>query len=738
MKNGWHPEQRILNIEEQVANGEVEKRQGNRRRASTSPFNIRSSIFNIQSFRRWARRLFLLLGVLAVLGLGVLSFCWHAWPFPIQRLEALPASPVVTDCRGDLLLRRVSHDDQWRMSVSLERMSPWLVQATIAAEDRRFRRHWGVDPLAVARAAGQNLLAGRTVSGASTLTMQVCRMMDSRPRSIGAKLIESFRALQLETLWSKDRILEHYLNAAPYGGNVRGVQAASRLFFAKDAADLSLAEAAMLAGLPQSPSRYRPDRHLQAARARQRVVLERMVAAGFISPRQCEQAAAQELQLARRSVVVDAPHAAEMALQRSPGGGRTTLDGEIQRAVLSVLHEHGRNLPAAVVQAAVVIDIEQAAIVALVGSAGPGASQFNAAAAPRSPGSALKPFLYAAAFDAGVLGADTTVYDVPIDRGSWRPDNFTRTFSGPLPAGEALRRSLNVPAILVAQGAGLERCLGVLRACGLDLPADAAARTGLSLAVGGAEVSLLELTNAYATLGRGGVARPLRLLCGENESAPMPTEGLPWASPAPQTVRALSAEACRTLDDILSSRRRRPGGMEGLDAASVPWFMWKTGTSAGRRDAWAVGHNGRYAVGVWVGVDRGAGREELVGSQAAEPALAALFALPRLRRTQADPPAPAPLIVRHPLPPPPEAGSELVILSPSAGSTLIALNGLAVIHPQANGRTQAAASAGPALQWFLNGRLLADAKRLELGAGAHELRCVDPAGRAAAVRFNVR
>ncbi|HOD80071.1 MAG TPA: penicillin-binding protein 1C [Phycisphaerae bacterium] len=680
----------------------------------------------VSRLRRWLRRVLLAFGVLIAVGLGVLSFCWHAWPFPIERLEALPASPVVTDCRGDLLLRRVSHDDQWRMSVSLERMSPWLVQATIAAEDRRFRRHRGVDPLAVARAAGQNLLAGRTVSGASTLTMQVCRMMDSRPRSIGAKLIESFRALQLEALWSKGRILEHYLNAAPYGGNVRGVQAASRLFFAKDAADLSLAEAAMLAGLPQSPSRYRPDRHLQAARARQRVVLERMVAAGFISPRQCEQAAAQELQLARRSVVVDAPHAAEMALQRSPGGGRTTLDGEIQQAVQSVLHEHGRNLPAAVVQAAVVIDIEQAAIVALIGSAGPGASQFNAAAAPRSPGSALKPFLYAAAFDAGVLGADTTVYDVPIDRGSWRPDNFTRTFSGPLPAGEALRRSLNVPAILVAQGAGLERCLGVLRACGLDLPADADARAGLSLAVGGLEVSLLELTNAYATLGRGGVTRPPRLLADEARAA---------RSPA---ARALSAEACRTLDDILSSRRRRPGGMEGLDAASVPWFMWKTGTSAGRRDAWAVGHNGRYAVGVWVGVDRGAGREELVGSQAAEPALAALFALPRLRRTQADPPAPAPLIVRHPLPPPPEAGSELVILSPPAGSTLIALNGQAVIHPQANGRTQDAASTGPALQWFHNGRLLADAKRLEVGVGVHELRCVDPAGRAAAVRFNVR
>jgi len=686
---------------------------------SISSIPSRLSIPSIPpSFRhrlwRWTRRVLIASAILLVLVTATLAYLWHRYPFPMQKLAAAPISPVVTDRGGHPLLQRVSADDQWRIVVPLEQVSPWLIQATIAAEDHRFRSHFGVDVLAAGRAAGSNLLAGRTVSGASTLTMQVCRMMEDRPRTLWAKAVESFRAVQLERLWTKEQILEHYLNVAPYGGNLRGVQAASLAYFHKDAADLSLAEAALLAALPQSPARYRPDRRLQLARQRQRVVLERMVKAGFITREQAEQAAGQEIQLAPPAREILAPHAAWLALARRPAGGRTTIDLAVQQAVETILDQRSAELPAGVQQAAVVIDIEESAIVAMVGSAAPEGSQHNAAVARRSPGSALKPFIYAAAFEAGRLNADATVYDVPIQRGGWEPENFTRTFAGPLPAGEALRRSLNVPAILTAEGTGLARCLGVMEACGLGLPPGSAGRGGLAVAVGGIEVTLLDLTNAYATLGRGGLMRRPRLLA--DEAAP------------PQ--RALGAEICRSIDEILCSRRRRPAGMQALDDSAVPWFMWKTGTSAGRRDAWAVGHNGRFAVGVWAGAVRGSGHPELVGSQAAEPALAAIFNLPALRRPQADPPPPPVLAVRFPLPPPQEAGAALCILSPGAGETLIAPGGPAVVRPRANRDGE--------LAWFLNGQLLSRSDRLELGRGLYELRCVDAAGNSSAVRFAVR
>ena len=667
--------------------------------------------------RRRLRRAAWIAGGAALAGGAMLVVLWYASPFPLQRLDGWPSSPVVRDRTGRQMLAVVGRDEQWRRPVPLEQMSPWLVKATVAVEDERFYAHAGVDPLAVLRAAGQNLGAWRTVSGASTITMQICRMMDDRPRNLLSKSIEAFRALQIERLRDKREIIAFYLNTAPYGGNLRGVEAAARAYFRKSAGDLTLGEAALLAGLPQAPSRYRPDRFAARARARRTHVLQRMTALGAITAEQCALACAEPIPARRNAEPSFASHAGWLALQRRAAGGQTTIDPIIQADVEALTRAQAAQLPPKTQIAVAVIDVAASQIVALLGSVDPRdpvGGAVNGVLARRSPGSTLKPFVYAAAMEAGLFAPDTVVYDVPIDRGGWTPTNFNDGFAGALSAGDALRRSLNVPAILVAEATGLPRCLGVIEAAGIRLPQSVHERAGLAVVVGAAEVTLLDLVNGYATLGRGGLRKPACLFVDER------AEG----------VRVMDAQICAIIDNMLSSRRRRPHGMEDREEPAVPWFMWKTGTSSGRRDAWAVGHNRRYAIGVWIGRFGGGGAAQYVGMEAAEPLLARLFDLPALR-CQADPAVPASRPAAHPLAPPRELAGPLRILSPSPGGQFIIVDGVAVVHPRANRLEK--------LNWFLNGVLLdvQSAGRLVLGQGRYELRCVDAAGEAAATTFGV-
>ena len=670
----------------------------------------------------WRRRTWAKMGLVAFVlpWLAIACFLVVSWllPFPIQRLERWPASPRVTNRDGREILAVTGRDEQWRFPVPLQQISPWLIQATIAVEDERFYSHRGVDPLALARAAWQDASAGRVVSGGSTLTMQVCRMMDNRPRTWHAKIAEIFRSVQLERLRDKTSIMETYLNIAPYGRNLRGVQSAAWTWFGKPAEDLSLPEAALLAGLPQSPSRYRPDRFAERAKQRRDTVLRRMWELGMIDERQRQLAAAEPVAIERRRKPVEASHAGWLALQRRPAGGRTTIDPRLQAEAERMVAEHVQTLPPHTDVAAVVIDIASSEILAMVGSAdpgSPGSGQVNGVMARRSPGSALKPFIYAAAFDARRLTPRSTVYDLPIDRAGWSPANFDRTFKGELTAAEALRRSLNVPAILVAEGTGLPRCLGLIEAVGVDLPPGALLHSGLSVVVGGSEVRLLDLTNAYATLGRAGTWQKPRLFLDE----PV------------QKRTVLDANICAALDEILSSRERRPAGMDKLAPHDVPWFMWKTGTSSGRRDAWAVGHNRKVAIGIWTGRFSGLGDAELTGAKCAEPLLARLFDLPSLR-TSADPPPAASWTVGQPLPAPPERSESPTIVSPRNGSTFVALSGQAIVRPRLSRSAE--------VTWFLNGlRIQSDAAaRLTLAPGRYELRSVDAAGTCSAVTFAVR
>lgn len=668
--------------------------------------------------RKWAKRSLLIACALMMLVAGALLVVWHRSPFPLERLEQWGESSVIRDSGGATLLASVGPGDQWRLPVRLDQMSPWLVKATIAVEDERFREHRGVDPIAVCRAVCDNLSKGRRVSGASTLTMQICRMMDDRERTYAAKAIESFRALQLERLKNKDEIVELYLNTAPYGGNARGVEAAAQRYFGRSARELSLGEAALIAGLPQSPERYRPDRALDRALVRRHTVLRRMAELGFISEETRETVEMQPIELSQSAGRSIGRHAAAMALQRRPGGGTTTLDPQIQYELERLIRSHEKTLPAGTQIAAAIIEISTGNLTALQGAADfddPYVGQVNGALAWRSPGSTLKPFVYAAALEVRRLGPESIVYDVPIDRAGWGPRNFDREFRGPVTVAEALRASLNIPAIHVTETMGVNRCAGYMESAGVAWRGNAADRAGAGLVVGAAEVRLLDVVNAYATLGRGGVYRPVRLFGDE----------------AGESRRVISANVCRTIDEILSSNLRPSSAQAGPSSCGSPWFMWKTGTSSGRRDAWAAGHNRRFAIGVWIGRFYGAGRPEYVGGEVAEPLLAQLFDLARIRNLET-PTTPGPIRVLNPLPSPVELADDLEILSPRDRTVFVATSATANIYAKANRED--------GLTWFLDGARAeaASSGPLKASRGRHRLLCVSETGASARVEFIVR
>ena len=667
---------------------------------------------------RAMRRFALALACTVAVSAAALAVLWRVFPFPEDKLTRFQPSPMILDSDGNLLFRSVSPQEQWCLPVPLAQIDPRVIDATIAVEDQRYDSHPGVDLAAMLRATGQNLICRRVVSGASTIPMQVCRMMEDRPRTIAAKLVEMFRAVQLSRIRDKEQILELYLNMAPYGGNIRGIGAASRFYFSKQPGDLSLAESALLAGLPKSPTRLDPRRHWPAAIDRSCLVLNRMAECGRLDPSEAQEAIAHPAVLNATPRDSFAAHAAAMALTQRPAGGQTTIVRKIQMQAESLAKDHRANLPDDSELAAVVIEISSGSILAMVGSvdyANPREGQVNAVLARRSPGSALKPFIYAAAFQEGRLAADSIVYDVPIDFSGWEPANFDRTFSGPMAAADALRQSLNIPALYIARQTGLGRCFGVIESAGIDLPPDINRRAGLSLVVGGIETSLLELTNAYTVFGRQGRYLKPRLF------ADQPQDG---------GRAVLDENVCATLNDILSCRNRIVHGMEDADVQRLPWFMWKTGTSSGRRDAWAVGHNGRVAAGVWVGRFRGTGRVDYVGAEAAEPLLAKLFCLPALKN-ESPPPAPQPIAVIRPLPKPEPLEDRLAILSPENGQTYLAIGQTIRLSLKAN--------SGRPLNWFLNDRLVpAEERSVELPRGAYRLVCTDGDGRSATASFAVR
>ncbi|OGR40773.1 MAG: penicillin-binding protein 1C [Elusimicrobia bacterium GWA2_61_42] len=499
--------------------------------------------------------------------------------------------------------------------VKLQDVSPWLVLSTVAVEDKRFFSHAGVDFRSVARAFLQNSRKGRAVSGASTITQQLARALEPRPRTLIGKFTEMVSAFRLESGHSKEEILEAYFNSVSYGALLTGAEAASRAYFGLPVRDISLAQAALLAGIPKSPVNYDPYRRPREAFERQRLVLRRMLDLGLVDEENYRLALGEKILIKEKDKYFDAPHFSDHVLQRSPPGPvRTTLDLRVQEAAADALKNHLAGLSARnhVTNGAVLaLDNATGGIIAWVGSAdffnAADSGQVDGVTSLRQPGSALKPFLYALALSRGSKASDI-IEDEPLySAGGHAPLNYDKTYHGKVRLREALACSYNVPAVRLAEKAGLQAFLSILRDFGFGSLDKTAEYYGSGLALGNGEVTLLELVNAYAALARGGIWLPARF-SANGAGAP--------------ARRVMGAREAYIISSILSDNSARAPAFGVNSAFSLPFELaGKTGTTKDYRDNWAVGYTPEWTVGVWVGNFDGAPMRKVSGITGAAPIL---------------------------------------------------------------------------------------------------------------------
>lgn len=550
----------------------------------------------------------LAVGLAAPAGLRALD---HAYPPPLPSRSVY--SVEVVDRDGALLRAFAAADGRWRLPVSLDDVDPEFVQLLIAYEDRRFYEHHGVDPLALARAGWQMLRHGRIVSGGSTITMQVARLLEPRTeRSFGAKLLQLLRALQIERRLGKREILELYLGHAPYGGNLEGIRAASLAWFGKEPRSLSLSEASLLVALPQAPESRRPDRFPERARAARGKVLMRAATAGVIAGPEVARAEQRPVPRMRLAMPALAAHLADDVRRSLPSQRRhqLTLSLRVQQQLTALASEAAQRLPPGVSIAMVMADAKTGEIIAEVGSAevfdAERSGWIDMTRVRRSPGSALKPFIYALALEDGLVMPETMIDDSPANFDGYRPRNFDMSYQGEVTVRKALQLSLNVPAVRLLQSTGPARLLARLRRAGLEPALAGEAAPGLAIGLGGVGVSLRELVQAYTMFANAG--RPAVL-----------GDGVLAKPEPPRRTAMFEAVATWHVADILS------GAAGPASTARLP-VAFKTGTSYGYRDAWSVGFDGRHVLGVWVGRPDGAPVPGISGITAAAPVLFEGFA----------------------------------------------------------------------------------------------------------------
>ena len=519
--------------------------------------------------------------------------------FPLDLSRYADRSVELRDAQGVTLNVALTDDGKYRLAATPENVSPRYLAMLLAKEDRRFWHHPGVDPLAVLRATGQLAIHGHVVSGGSTLTMQVARLLMPHPHSFGGKLIEAARALQLELHYSKREILAMYLTLAPYGGNLEGVRAASLSYFQHEPDKLSDAEAALLVALPQSPTHLRPDRHPSRALAAATRVLDRT------GPE-----ASTAIAFVRNPLPALAPHLAErLALQPSPI--QTTLDGNLQRSVEALAVREQPWLGGEADVAALVVRNSDRTVLVYLGSGDYFGSfgMVDMVRARRSPGSALKPFIYGLGFDDAVILPDTLIDDVPLRIGNYAPRNFDRDFHGTVTARQALQQSYNLPAVAILDRVGPARLVARLTQSGatIALPRGDGG-PGLPVALGGLAISLEDMTKLYVGLANDGQVAPLRFMRSD---------------PLGADTALMTAASAQEIGDILRETPRP----EGVAPAQPRSIAYKTGTSYGFRDAWALGYSDRYTVAVWVGRAEGTPRPGAFGINTAAPLLFKIFDL---------------------------------------------------------------------------------------------------------------
>ena len=641
----------------------------------------------------------LLIATLFMLG----NWCF---PLPKTRLHP-PVSQIVLDRNGEWLRAFLADDGMWRFSRQLSVISDQsqevfdkpvrsltdnrkpitdnylLHQAILTSEDKWFYYHYGINPVSIGTALYDNLKAGEVVRGGSTITMQLARLMEPKARNIPNKLIEMFRAVQLEHTYSKSEILAFYFNMLPYGGNIVGTAAASRFYFNKPQHALSLGEAALLAAIPNAPERLRPDRFPENARKAREKVLNRLLARRQISQQQWQEAVQEPIPHKHHPLPFKAPHLSRMLVKENRWSAKpikddriyTTIDAKVQETAARILNEYLvdaerqpslRGSHSTSTGALIVMDTQNRHVLAMVGSHDffdrKALGQINGTLAPRSPGSALKPFVYALAMEKGLITPETLLFDVPVTHADYTPVNYDGKYNGYVTARQALARSLNVPAVnLTARLENSTAHVGgstlhtFLKRAGISTLAPAQ-KYGLSMVLGGCEVNLLELTTLYAGLANMGEFGPYQLTLPRNsqqKSGHQPSaissqsqDGserlIPLNRPFPTaeserserleshfTQRLLRKETSFIITEMLTKSQLPTNTVKNPEAfertMNLPKIAWKTGTSYGHRDAWCIGYSPTLTIGVWLGNFDGKGTPMLSGTDAATPILFALF-----------------------------------------------------------------------------------------------------------------
>ena len=570
-----------------------------------------------------------MLGILTLLVIGYI-FCLP------RQLFHVPYSTVVTDRNDELLGARIASDGQWRFPPR-ETTPEKIKQCLITFEDKHFYHHWGVNPLSVGRAIYQNTKHKRIISGGSTLTMQTIRLARNESRTFGEKIIEMIWATRLEFRASKEEILSMYVSHAPFGGNVVGLDAAAWRYFGHSAEDLSWAESAMLAVLPNAPAMIHLSKGRKMLLSKRNRLLKQLLEKKIIDSSTYELAVTEPLPDEPHPLPQIAPHlVSRFYKERNGQYTRSTIDRGIQTHIEDLAERWSNEFNRSDIRnlAILVIDIPANQVIAYCGNVHfdrkQGGNQVDVIQAPRSTGSILKPFLYYAMLQEGSLLPDMLLPDIPININGFTPQNFSMQYEGAVPASEALARSLNIPAVTMLQRYGVPKFHNFLQQTGFKTITRSSSHYGLSLILGGAEATLWDVTNVYAQMGRSLIPHPDSKLSEKKEAGIIMAKG-EEKEEENETVRKSTQKnliwdkgaVWQTFDAL--KEVNRPEEIDWKSIPSMQTIAWKTGTSYGFRDAWAVGVTPRYAVGVWVGNATGEGKPGLVGAQTAGPVLFDIF-----------------------------------------------------------------------------------------------------------------
>lgn len=667
---------------------------------------------------------------------------------PPPATAAIAHSAEIVDADGKLLRAFATKQGRWRLKTRLAEVDSEFIKLLIAYEDKRFWSHPGVDIRAMLRAIGQLIANGRIVSGASTITMQLARLLEPREkRSLLSKVLQIARALQLEARLTKTEIMELYLTLAPYGGNLEGVRAAALAYFGKEPKGLTLAQSALLVALPQSPERRRPDRFAENAEKIRNRVLARAADIGVIAPAEVARASGTSVSGLRHALPHHAAHLAQRMIQSAPDKPlhQLTLKRELQQALETVARDAAMRIDPNVAVAMVLADAHSGRILAEVGSPDylnlRRSGWVDMSRALRSPGSALKPFIYGLAFEEGLVKPETFILDAPANFAGYRPQNFDMKYQGEISVRKALQLSLNVPAIHLLEAVGPARLLAKFNASAIETVIPPSSQPGLAVGLGGIGISLRSLTQLYTALANGGRVAAL------HHTPEMPLASA--AKPASENKQLLQPDAAWHVTDILSGTRP-PVGAADLKIA------YKTGTSYGYRDAWAVGYDGRHVLGVWVGRADNGSVPGITGQSTAAPILFEAFTKSGVERTPFKPAPPGALrMTQNELP--------VTLRRFSQGPWSFTQARLPepppqIIYPPADARVELGKTAKgnpfplvmklqdgrPPFRWLANGRLLSANTRNRTatwqpdGRGYSTLTVIDAGGRAASVNIFIQ